>query len=115
MIHSVQRMNAKELMGEAAAAHPGQLLRLGLSAFMRALGYSQKGSLRQRTAQSQQEPSQRHQITYVYEYIYMHSCMYISHQGRVGNSRDLANCSYTYLLKRQQTTYVYSTRSNLKV
>ena len=29
MIHSVQRMNAEKLMDEAAAAHPGQLLRLG--------------------------------------------------------------------------------------
>ena len=40
MIHSVQRLNAEGLLGEAGAAHPGQLLRLGPSAFMRALGDS---------------------------------------------------------------------------
>ena len=39
-IHSVQRMNADGLMDEAAAAHPGQLLRLGPSVFMRAFGDS---------------------------------------------------------------------------
>ncbi len=54
----------------------------------------------------------RHQATSVHEYIYIHSCMYISHQGRVGYSRDLAKCSYTYLLKRQQTTYCSGSDSN---